>query len=459
MRKLFNALKRKLVSFLKRKTLLDKVSELEAQVARLEALNRQLSKKLQKLSTPVTSQAPAAPSAEQSTPTKTTKQIRIESIMQKTGWTKEVTIANVEDARKRMGITYTKYDKYNLHNIPVEDQAAEYLAQLKNEKVTGKKARKERKNTTLLLTVIINTGWDYEQAKVAMEKAKQISGAEYKDYVAYRFWELSDDVQKTYFTKGDANALRKKYNTNKDNIRFFMNKNEFNETFEAFLGRPWAHTPQLTLDSFKEKFASEPRIIYKPLSDSCGHGVTVFDLTSDNMDSVYETLAALPTGVVEGYVIQHPEMAKYSRKSVNTVRLVSVRAFGKINVLYAAFRMGGGDAVVDNFHAGGVLALIDVQTGKLVTEAIDLAGNFYANHPVTGEKIVGFQIPYWNEIVNMINKAGTIVDGVGYVGWDIAVTENGPILIEGNTAPAPNVLQTPYARYHQGMKHVVAKYL
>lgn len=463
MKKFFRSLKQKLLAFFGLRSLLEKVDTLEERVQTLEAQNRQLSKKVQKLSKPAAPQAPAAPAAEAAAekpaPKKTTKQIRIESIMRKTGWTKETTVENVEDARKRMGITYTQYDKYNLHSIPVEEQAAEYLTRLKNEKVKGKKARKERKNNTLLLTVIINTGWDYQQAKDAMEKARQISGAEYKDYVAYRFWELPDDVQKTYFTKGDANALRKKYNTNPDHIRFFMNKNEFNETFEAFLGRPWAHTPQLTLDSFKEKFASEPRIIYKPLSDSCGHGVTVFDLTADTLESVYETLAALPAGVVEGYVIQHPEMAKYSRKSVNTVRLVSVRAFGKVNVLYAAFRMGGGDAVVDNFHAGGVLALIDVQTGKLVTEAIDLAGNFYANHPVTGEEIVGFQIPYWNEIVNMIEKAGTVVEGVGYVGWDIAVTENGPILIEGNTAPAPNVLQTPYARYHQGMKHVVAKYL
>ena len=469
--KLFKKIKKKLSDLFGHKALLEKIGELEARLAKLESQNKKLKKTVKELTaatkalednTAKALEAAAASKpapAQQSTAGKSTKDIRIQSIMEKTGWSRETTIANVEAARKHIGITYTKYDKYDFHKVPAEKQAEQYLTVLTEEKVKGKKARKERKNEKLLMTVIVNTGWDYEQAKAAMEKSRVISGAEYKDYVAYRFWELPDEVQKTYFTKGDANALRKKYNTNKDNLRFFMNKNEFNEKFEKFLGRPWAHTAQMTLESFTNTFANETRIIYKPLSDSCGHGVTVFDLNSEVMESVYENLKALPEGVVEGYVVQHPEMSKYSRKSVNTVRLVSVRAFNKINVLYAAFRMGGGDAVVDNFHAGGVLALIDVNTGKLATEAIDLAGKFYEYHPVTNEKIVGFQIPYWSEVVKLIEEAGHVVEGVGYVGWDIAITENGPILIEGNTAPAPNVLQTPYARYHQGMKHVVAKYL
>ena len=465
--KFFKALKRKLASFFGRKTLLDKVEDLENRVIRLEAENKKLKKGIKEIRESEKAREAAAAAAEAAAAEKTEKSgskasgkdTAIAAIMEKTQWSREDTIRNVEAARKQIGITYTHYNKYNFHTVPAEKWAEVYAQCLTDAKVKGKKARKERKNNVLLLKVIANTGWNCEEAKARMEKARVISGAEYKDYVAYRFWELDEEVQKTYFTKGDANALRKKYNTNKDNIRFFMNKNEFNEKFEQFLGRPWGYTSQISLDDFCARFAGQKKIIYKPLADSCGHGVTVFDLTSEEMASVHEKIVALPEGVVEGYVIQHPEMSKYSRNSVNTVRLVSVYAFGKVNVLYAAMRMGGGEAVVDNFHAGGVLALIDIETGVLNTEAIDLAGKFYENHPVTGEKIVGFQIPYWQEVIRLIEKAGTVVEGVGYVGWDIAITENGPILIEGNTAPAPNVLQTPYARYHQGMKHVVAKYL
>lgn len=426
------------------------MERLEQRMLALEIENRELKKAMAKLE-----QASGVKEA----PVLSEKEQLIRQIMEKSGWDRNTVIQNVEDARKRLGINYTKYNNHNLHTIPAGEQAAAYLEILNRTKVTGKANRKKLKNEKLLMTVVANTGWSYNDAKAAMARAAEISGAEYKDYVAYRFWELPEEVQATYFTKGDANALRKKYNTSKDNIRFFMNKNEFNEKFEAFLGRPWACNIEMTPEAFQEKFAGQTRIIYKPLSDSCGHGVTVFDLTDDNLDEVYEKLVTLPQGVVEGYVVQHPEMSKFSRNSVNTVRVVSVYAFGKVHMLYAAMRMGGGESVVDNFHAGGVLALVDVSNGVLETEAIDLAGNFYANHPVTGEKILGFEIPFWKEAVQLIEKAGTVVPGVGYVGWDVAITENGPILIEGNTAPAPNVLQTPHAKTNRGMKHVVAKFL
>ena len=383
----------------------------------------------------------------------------IESIMAKTGWTHDETVEKVTAAIRNVGINYTRYDNLDFHLVPEHKQAKEYKKLLEKRAAKTKSEKRAKKNDKLIHTVMENTGWTYETAKEKMDHATEICGAEYKDYAAYRFWELDDATQCTYFTKGMANALRKKYNTNKKNTNCFINKNEFNEVFSDFLGRPWAHFPTISLEEFMTRFAGETRIIYKPLSDSCGHGVAVFDLDEENMESVYKKLVKLPEGVVEGYVIQHPAMSKYSRKSVNTVRIVSVRDFGRVNILYAAFRMGGGDAVVDNFHAGGVLALINPETGIVETNAIDLGGTFYENHPVTGEKILGFQIPFWPEIVEMLQKAGKIVKGVGYVGWDIAVTENGPILIEGNTAPAPNVLQTPYAKEHKGMAHVVKKYL
>ncbi|NBH60262.1 hypothetical protein D1155_01060 [Anaerotruncus sp. 80] len=382
------------------------------------------------------------------------KEENILSVMSKTGWSREKTVAQIEDARQRLGITYKDYNRYEFYKIPINEQESEY------QRKEAQRKRKAEKNEKFLHTVMENTGWSYEVAKEKMEESKAKCGAEYKDYVAYRFWETDEETQKTYFTKGDANALRKKYNTNKENVACFRNKNEFNEVFGDCLGRVWTYNKDVSLEEFTEKFKNEKKVIYKPLSASCGSGVQVFDISEDSVETSYDRIKTLPVGIVEGYLIQHPDMSRFSKRAVNTLRVVSVFKDDEVHILYAAFRMAGGDAVVDNFHNGGVLALIDLESGKVMTDAIDLSGKIYETHPATGEIIKGFQVPYWDEVKALIDKAGRIVEGVGYVGWDIAVTESGPVLIEGNTSPAPNVLQLPfYLQEHRGMHHVVERYL
>ncbi|MBO5513265.1 MAG: hypothetical protein J5961_01580, partial [Mogibacterium sp.] len=67
-------------------------------------------------------------------------------------------------------------------------------------------------------------------------------------------------------------------------------------------------------------------------------------------------------------------------------------------------------------------------------------------------------VPYWQEIREMIDKASRVVPTVGFVGWDVAVMEDGPVLIEGNTYPASNNIQLPYVPDHEGMKHVFDRF-
>lgn len=383
------------------------------------------------------------------------KENNIKKIMNGAGWSREKTVAVVTALRNKMDMTYRDYARYELYNVPEEKLEEHYnLIRMR----VSKKEKKLRKNERLIHKVMTATGWEYEDAKRKMDDAKKLCGAEYKDYYAYKFWELAPEVQKTYFTKGCANAIRKKYNVNKENFSYFMNKDKFDEVFSEFLGRAWCRNRDVSFDEFSATFKDESKIMYKPLSASCGSGITILPL-GDEMKSTYDKIMDLPIGIVEGVLVQHPEMSKFSKNAVNTIRLISINDGNDVNVIYGAFRMAGGDAVVDNFHNGGVLAILDTETGKVITDAIDLSGHFYEKHPATGEVIKGFQVPYWTEITEMIKKAGKIVDGVGYVGWDIAVTEKGPVLIEGNTAPAPNVLQLPFAKEHKGMRYVVEKYL
>ena len=44
----------------------------------------------------------------------------------------------------------------------------------------------------------------------------------------------------------------------------------------------------------------------------------------------------------------------------------------------------------------------------------------------------------------MVFEAAQRVPQVGYVGWDVAMAEDGPLLIEGNTMPGYDMPQNYY---------------
>ena len=337
--------------------------------------------------------------------------------------------------------------------------------QRKKSKKAIAEERAAKKKEKYLMQIMEITGWDRETAEKKIERALEVAGSSYEHYAIYRFWELDEETQKTYFTKRDAVTLRRKYNTDKKMLETLKNKDLCCAKFEPFLGRPWMRIADMTHESFKEKFVDQKKIIYKPVASSGGHGIRVMEIADKPMDMVFAELKALPEGIIEGYLIQHPLMQQLSVNSVNTIRIVTLQTKknfsnlekDKVYFLYSGIRMGQGKSYVDNLHSGGLMAAVDVETGTVLTGGVDHKVQVFDVHPDTGAQIKGFTIPYYQEAKQMIEKAS---EGVyGLLGWDVAITENGPVLIEINTSPGADGLQTPYVPQKKGMRYVIEQYL
>ena len=124
-------------------------------------------------------------------------------------------------------------------------------------------------------------------------------------------------------------------------------------------------------------------------------------------------------------------MAEFHPKSVNTVRIPTFNVKGDIRVVRPFMRTGCGDSVVDNAGSGGVFALIDTNTGTTFAVA-DEFNNSFTEDPDSHKKMLGFTIPCWNEAVDTAKSLARILPNVKYVGWDLALTEKGWVLVEGN---------------------------
>lgn len=99
-----------------------------------------------------------------------------------------------------------------------------------------------------------------------------------------------------------------------------------------------------------------------------------------------------------------------------------------------------GKTIADNFHQGGKGVLVDINTGTLIGNGIDKKLNESENS-ITNIKFDGFKIPYWEEIKEMVLEAALVNDKVNLVGWDVAISTNGPLIIEGNRGPGFDLVQ------------------
>ncbi len=154
---------------------------------------------------------------------------------------------------------------------------------------------------------------------------------------------------------------------------------------------------------------------------------------------------------IEPYLVQpalhnHPSISDMSPGALCTARIMTSRTEnGDFEVTAAAFRMPSDPkSAVDNFHAGGIASSIDVRTGKLgPATGLEIRDGaiWHHRHPYTGAIINERQLPLWQEAVDLVVRAHRAFNDYALVGWDVALTENGAILIEGNREPDVDIHQ------------------
>lgn len=286
-------------------------------------------------------------------------------------------------------------------------------------------------------------------------------GAGYMDYDLFEMYNLNKEQRDTYITRGRNDAIVAKYN-DKSYFHVLENKDEFNEIFKDYIKRDWVkvkETPKEEVIKFMEKHNV---FMAKPIDGGCGHGIEKINTQDYNsLEELYNYVSRENTNFeLEEVIIQHPDVSNIYPGSINTVRVVTIlttedgksyislpeeeRKKAKLvpHIICAYFRIGNGK-FVDNFNSGGMVAPVDEKTGIVADRAIDKKKNLYEKHPQTGALIKGFKFPDWEKALKMCEEATKVVPEMGYVGWDVCFTPNGPIFVEGNEFPGHDIYQLP----------------
>lgn len=265
--------------------------------------------------------------------------------------------------------------------------------------------------------------------------------AGYMDYMIARMWEQNDAQRRTVLTRGINNQIVRRMNDKAD-WHAFDDKAAFNRAFSKWIKRDWMEADGQTSKEALEAFLDGKKAVFvKPLEGSSGQGIEKFTAADwADMDAFASKVRAVGRSVIEEGIVQHPRMAALNPGSVNTVRISTLIGDKKEGIVYAFLRIGNGK-IMDNVDCGGMAARVDLDSGRLLTVAADKAGNTFTKHPITGMEIIGFELPCFEEAKAMCLEAMRMVPSMRYVAWDVALTEQGPTLIEGNSFPSHAVPQ------------------
>ena len=156
---------------------------------------------------------------------------------------------------------------------------------------------------------------------------------------------------------------------------------------------------------------------------------------------------------VQPYLVQrraenHSSIRNLSNGALNTIRMIScLDEHDRPEIVAAVLRMAvGRNVTVDNVHAGGLAAAIDLVEGRLgqaTDMGIDAHLGWIDRHPDTNGRIAGRALPFWSEVCDLARHAHFAFRDWSVIGWDIAVMPGGPRLVEGNCGPDIDLVQRP----------------
>lgn len=210
-------------------------------------------------------------------------------------------------------------------------------------------------------------------------------------------------------------------------------------------GRLWdIHDVSISLKQLKrEAEPYEGQLFGKQIAGAQGHGAQLIDTATLSQAD----LAQMKNLLIQPKLIQHPDMERLFPGALNTIRLDSfLTEDGNCVHNVCAIRVGTGKMIVDNWDQGGLVVGVDISTGRLFSQARRKTKfsdhSVYLEHPDTGVRFERYQLPYWEDVKALAQRAAFALPQLRTLCWDVAIVPDGPLLVEANDHWSIFLLQT-----------------
>ncbi len=281
---------------------------------------------------------------------------------------------------------------------------------------------------------------NWKSIKRSMKRCYLFGGVNYSEYLVMHFEQRNIFEKKEFVPRCSEMNLYWQVNPKEKYGPLLENKGKCYSFFCDYYKRDLVSVSKkeiseglvdIKLSSF---ICKHKKFMVKPLNLYCGIDIQIID-AFESKSIVSDLVASYPNGfVLEELIVQSDSMSSFHPNSVNTIRIVTVNYGDSIDIKWPFMRVGRGGAVVDNAGAGGIIVAIDAETGTTVS-SIDEMGCSFVVHPDTKVPLLGFKIPFWEELCELTKKMASMCPDCHVMGWDMALTDSGWVMVECNYGP------------------------
>ncbi len=286
-------------------------------------------------------------------------------------------------------------------------------------------------------------------------------GAGYHDYVIYEFEHIKRQERKTYLTRIQNKKLISLVNNTKY-VMVFEDKARFSRCFSDYLGRNFLLMEDASEEEI-EAFLRDQKVVFAKSREG---GRYMERLVISEFETVHKLVHYVMNPiknftVLEAQVQQHEVIARLYPCGVNCLRIVTLIDDSAVpHCLYAVLKMGNSGRWTDSRREDSMVCPIDLETGCLKGKAYTPDMQSHEQHPYTGVKFKDYALPYISEAIALAKEVSLVVPQMRYMGWNIALTQTGPVLMEGVPYPEYDYGQLPeFTEKHIGLLSQIQKYV
>lgn len=202
----------------------------------------------------------------------------------------------------------------------------------------------------------------------------------------------------------------------------------------------------------KHRLAELQEFVIKPASGSGGDGILVITGKRDRhwlggggklldlgdiqyhvagiLAGMYSLGGQVDSAMIEALIHTAPAMREIAPEGVPDIRIILYRGVPVMAMTRLPTRRSGGKA---NLHQGAIGAGINLTTGLTLSAVMN--SSIVTVHPDTGQNVVGFAIPEWQDLMAIATRCYDAIP-LGYLGVDLVIDrDHGPLVLEMNARP------------------------